>query len=371
MWNYMQPVEIIFGDNQIDNLIKILEDKNYNDLTIISTNHFVKNGLVDKLIKESNGKIKGYFSKIDPNPTVDNVNECSDYLKEMGSKAVIAIGGGSAMDCAKAAATLCLTDDKIQKYHGTGVSIPMEHLPLIAIPTTSGTGSEVTCVSVLTDHDLNKKAPIVSDGFYPDLAIIDPVLTYSMPKHITASTGIDVLSHALEGFWSKNHQPICDALALHACDLVFKYLYRAYENGEDKEARSKMAEASLIAGMAFSIPKTTSSHACSFPLTNIYHIPHGEACGLTLDYFARINSKVENGRLDEFAKKLGFKDTYEMADEIRELKKKLNLLVDLKKFNLTQSDIDQLVKLSEHPNLYNNPVKITKEILEDMYKGLA
>lgn len=370
MWNYIQPVEIIFGDNEIKNLISIIENKKYEDSVIVSTNHFVKNGMVQKLIDESNGKIKGYFSKIDANPTVENVNECSDYLKDMGAKTVITIGGGSAMDCAKAAATLCLTDDKIQKYHGTGVSMPKEHLPLIAIPTTSGTGSEVTCVSVLTDYTLNKKAPIVSDGFYPDLAIIDPTLTYSMPKHVTASTGIDVLSHALEGFWSKNHQPICDALALHACDLVFKYLYRAYENPMDKEARLKMSEASLIAGMAFSIPKTTSSHACSFPLTNLYNIPHGEACGLTLDYFARINAKVENARLDEFSKKLGFKDTEDMADAIVELKNKLNLLVDLKKFNLQEEDIDELVKLSEHPNLYNNPVKITKEILKDMYNKL-
>lgn len=100
--------------------------------------------------------------------------------------------------------------------HGTGVAMPQEHLPLIAIPTTAGTGSEVTCVSVLSDHANGKKAPIVSEGFYPEAAIIDPELTYTMPPHITAGTGIDVLSHAIEGYWSKGHQPICDVLAMHA-----------------------------------------------------------------------------------------------------------------------------------------------------------
>lgn len=218
------------------------------------------------------------------------------------------------MDCAKAAASVALTPDSIRKYHGTEVAMPQEHLPLIAIPTTAG-------------------------------------------------TGIDVLSHAIEGYWSKGHQPICDVLAMHAADLVFKYLYRAYENPGDEEAREKMCEASLIAGLAFTLPKTTSSHACSFPLTNIYHIPHGEACGLTLDYFMRINAKGEGKeRIQEFAEKLGFKDAEEMADAVFELKKKMGLRCDLKDLELDDEQIAELVRISRHPNLYNNPVEITEVI---------
>ena len=278
----------------------------------------------------------------------------------------------SSMDCAKAAASIALTDDSIRKYHGTGVAMPQEHLPLIAVPTTAGTGSEVTCVSVLTDHANGKKSPIVSDGFFPSYAIIDPELTYTMPPKVTAGTGIDVLSHALEGFWSKGHQPICDACALHAAELVFQYLYKAYLDPADEEAREKMCEASLIAGLAFTLPKTTSSHACSFPLTNIHHIPHGEACGMTLDYFARINAKGADGaRIDEFARKLGFKDTEEMADAIHELKAKMGLRNDLKDLHLTEEQISELVRISRHPNLYNNPVEITDEMLSEMYHKLA
>ena len=131
-----------------------------------------------------------------------------------------------------------------------------------------------------------------------------------------------------------------------------------------------MSEASLIAGLAFSIPKTTSSHACSFPLTNIYNIPHGEACGLTLDYFARINGKYDDGRLDKFATKLGFKDSSHMADAIYELKGKIGLLRDLKHLNLVDDQINELVKKSNHPNLYNNPVEITDDMLLEMYISL-
>lgn len=276
------------------------------------------------------------------------------------------------MDCAKAAASVALTGDSIRKYHGTGISLPREHLPLIAVPTTAGTGSEVTCVSVLSDHANGKKAPIVSDGFYPEAAIVDPELTYTMPSAVTAGTGIDVLSHALEGYWSIGHQPVCDALAVHAAQLVFRYLYRAYQNPKDEEAREKMCEASVTAGLAFTLPKTTSSHACSFPLTNIYHIPHGEACGLTLDYFTRINAHGTGGeRVEMLAKSLGFSDADEMADEIYALKKKMGLRCDLKDFRLNEDQIGELVRISRHPNLYNNPVEITDEMLDKMYRILA
>jgi alcohol dehydrogenase len=250
--------------------------------------------------------------------------------------------------------------------------MPQEHLPLIAVPTTAGTGSEVTCVSVLTDHADGKKSPIVSDGFFPSYAVIDPELTYTMPPKVTAGTGIDVLAHALEGFWSKGHQPICDACAQHAAGLVFKYLYKAYLNPTGEEAREKMCEASLIAGLAFTLPKTTASHACSFPLTNLHHIPHGEACGMTLDYFARINAKGEEGaRIEDLAKNLGFRDAFDMADEIHRLKEKMGLRNDLKDLHLSEEEIAELVRISRHPNLYNNPVEITDEMLDEMYHALA
>ena len=304
--------------------------------------------------------------------STDYAVKLAEIIRQNNIGFVVALGGGSPMDCAKAAASVALTQDSIRKYHGTGVALPAEHLPLIAIPTTAGTGSEVTCVSVLSDHANGKKAPIVSEGFYPAAAIIDPELTYTMPPAVTAGTGIDVLSHAIEGYWSKGHQPICDTLAIHAAALVFKYLYRAYENPSDEEAREKMCEASVIAGLAFTLPKTTSSHACSFPLTNIYHIPHGEACGLTLDYFVRINARgTGSERVETLAKALGFADAEALADAIFALKQKLGLRCDLKDLHLEEEQIAELVKISRHPNLYNNPVEITDEMLDKMYRYLA
>ena len=362
-WDYLQPVKIHFGKGRVKEIKEIARELGCKRGLLVAGPFFFKSGLAEKVIKESEGMIVASFGDVSPNPDVAEVDACAEVIRQKNIGFVVALGGGSPMDCAKAAASVALTPDSIRKYHGTGVAMPEKHLPLIAVPTTAGTGSEVTCVSVLSDHANGKKAPIVSEGFYPAAAIIDPELTYTMPPQVTAGTGIDVLSHAIEGYWSKGHQPICDVLAMHAAELVFKYVYRVYSKPDDEEAREKMCEASLIAGLAFTLPKTTSSHACSFPLTNIYHIPHGEACGLTLDYFIRINAKGEGGeRVEEFARRIGFKDAEEMADAVLELKKKMGLRCD---------QIAELVRISRHPNLYNNPVEITDEMLDEMYRYLA
>lgn len=370
MWEYLQPVVIRFGEGVSGKIRQVAKDLGCSKGLLVSYPFFMKSGLAEKIVETSEGVLTGIYSQISPNPEVVEVDACAEQIRESQIDFLVALGGGSALDCAKAAGSICFTEDSIRKYHGTGENMPQKHLPLIAIPTTAGTGSEVTCVAVLSDKELGKKGPIVSNGFYPSIALIDPELTYTLPPYMTASTGIDVLCHALEGFWSKGHQPVCDALALHACKIVFRYLKTVYNNPQDKEARAKMAEASVIAGLAFTLPKTTSSHACSFPLTNLLHIPHGEACGLTLDYFARINADAQNGRVHEFAKELGFKDMYDMADAIHQLKTDIGLRTNLKEFNLTDEQVADLVRISRHPNLYNNPIDITDEMLNEMYQSM-
>ncbi len=367
-WLYTQPVKILFGVGKVNEIKKLAKEQNLENGLLVSDPFFVKQGLAATIVEESDGMLTTIFCQVSPNPDVSEVDACANIIRTQNIDFVVALGGGSALDLAKAAASICLGTDSIAKYHGTGVPISTERLPLFAVPTTAGTGSEVTCVSVLTDHRTGKKAPIVSDGFYPDYAIIDPELTYTMPPYITACTGIDVLSHAIEGYWSKGHQPICDACAIYALDLIFTYLYRAYLNGNDAEAREKMCEASLIAGLAFTLPKTTSSHACSYPLTNIYKIPHGEACGLTLDYFTRIN---DTKRVQSLAAKLGFSSVDEMADAILKLKTSMGLRTDLKDFSLQEAQIDELVRISRHPNLYNNPVDITDDMLYTLYRNMC
>ncbi len=369
-WFYRQPVKIIFGGGKVSEIGDLIKGLGKTNGLLVCDKFLADNGVANKVMSESGGMLKYSFSDVSPNPDVKEVDACADFIRANGVDFVAAMGGGSVMDCAKAAASVCMTGDSIVKYHGTGVSLPPEKLPLICMPTTAGTGSEVTCVSVLTDHELGKKAPINCDNFYAEYALIDPELTYTVPPQITANTGMDVLCHAIEGYWSKDHQPICDACAVHAAEIIFKYLTVCYHKPDDAEAREKLCEASVIAGLAFTLPKTTSSHACSYPLTNLYHIPHGEACALTLDFFARVNKDAQNGRVLDFARKLGFADVDAMADKILDMKKEMNMRIDLKDFHLTEKDKALLIEKSKHPNLLNNPVEITPEILDEMYSSM-
>lgn len=359
-WHYKQPVDIIFGKGTFKELKNLL--RKFKNPLLVADPFFVKSKYSES-IRELD--INNIFYNFSSNPDVLQVNECSGIIRKNKTDVIIAVGGGSAIDLAKAA-SLGLED--ITDYHKGNAHIPIEHIPVIAVPTTSGTGSEVTCVSVLTDRRTGKKSPIVSDSFYPQNAVIDPELTYTLPPYITAYTGIDVLCHAVEGYWSKNHQPICDALALHAIRLVFDYLPLAYKEPLNEQAREKLSEASVTAGLAFSLPKTTAPHACSFPLTSIYNIPHGEACGLTLDSFIIYNS--EEKRVQELARSLGYKDPSEFADRVYKLKKELGLKLNFNDPNIDDFGLQELVKQSKSPNLYNNPKEVTDKALYELYKNL-
>lgn len=370
-WEYQQPVKIVFGNGSRAKVFELAKTLGCSKGVLICDGFLAGNGTADELVRLSQGSIVEVFSDFQPNPTVKNIDNCAEVLRRSKAEFVVAVGGGSCMDCAKAAAAIAHTEDSITKYHATGVPVLAGGLPLFALPSTAGTGSEVTAVSVVTNEEKGIKAPIVSEAFYPRYAVVDPELTYSVPPKVAAATGLDVLAHAVEGFYSRNHQPICDALAAHATQLVFAYLERACKPGEpDVQAKEMMAQASLIAGLSFNLPKTGASHACSFVLTNRYHIPHGEACALTLDYFTRLCKDAEGARLDTLAKAAGFVNTDAMCDRIAQLKKSTGLRTDLKDLNLTDADIDLLVKESRHPNMLNAPVDITDEMLYTLYRSL-
>ncbi|MDR1518540.1 MAG: iron-containing alcohol dehydrogenase [Planctomycetota bacterium] len=367
---YTLPVKIVFGGNKIEQLSGILGAAGLDGGLLVSDPAFRRNGLADRVIALSGGKIAGCFSELSPNPDVEEVECCVATVRESGAGFLVALGGGSSMDCAKAASVVAGTDRTVRHFHSEKGLIREPGLPVIAVPTTAGTGSEVTNVAVLTDAAKNFKGPMASDYMYVKLAIVDPTLTVSVPKQVTASTGLDVLSHALEGYWSRNHQPICDAMALYAADLVFKHLETAYRDGSDIGAREQMCVASLLAGLAFAHPKTAASHACSFPLTNVYHLPHGEACAFTLDWLIRVNAGAEGGRVEHFARKLGFADAAAMADRTLAMKKAMGMRYTLAGAGIAQADLEQLAELCKHPNLLNNPVEMTRERLLEMFESM-
>lgn len=373
-WEFNLPVKLVFGSGKRNDLAKYIDEIGGSRGVLVCGNSFCKNGVADEFLRLGGGKIVEIFSDIRPNPTTDNVNDCVRLMREVDADFAVALGGGSPMDCCKAACAIARGDDNIEPYHSLGKPISAkEAIPMIAVTTTSGTASEVTNISVLTDINQNLKQPMNDPAMYPKIAVIDPELTLTVPPQVTASTGLDVLSHAIESYWSTLNQPICSACSIYAARLVFEWLEKAYTEPENLTAREKMAEASIVAGVAFSHPRTTGSHACSFPLTNIYGIPHGEACAFTLDYFVKFNAKHadSDGRLDALAKDCGFDSAYEMADEISAMKKRMGMRSRLSEIGCTSDEqIAELTKKSMSMLMKRNPIELSESDIGEMYNKL-
>lgn len=373
-WEFNLPVKLEFGTGIRKNIKQFIDEIGGKNGVLICSKSFAKNGTAQEFIKLSGGTLKAVFSDIRPNPTTDNVNDCVKLMRRQNADFAVALGGGSPMDCCKAACAIAKGDDIIESYHSGGKAInPNEAIPMIAVTTTSGTASEVTNISVLTDLAQNLKQPMNDPAMYPKIAVIDPQLTLTVPAQITASTGLDVLSHAVESYWSTLNQPVCSACSVYAARLVFQWLEKAYNEPDNLTAREKMAEASIVAGVAFSHPRTTGSHACSFPLTNIYGVPHGEACAFTLDYFIKFNAEHadNDGRITALAKDCGFDSAYDMADEITAMKKRMKMRCTLTQIGCTtEEQIKELTKKSMSMLMKRNPIELTEENIYDMYKKL-
>ncbi|MBN2452499.1 MAG: iron-containing alcohol dehydrogenase [Lentisphaeria bacterium] len=312
------------------------------------------------------------FDAVEANPTVGTVDALADLLRVQGCDVVVAVGGGSVMDCAKAGCALARgpAGQSIRRYHSGGEALGPDRVPLIAVPTTSGTGSEVTPFAVLDDPEKGLKAPLSSPSLYPTVAVVDPALTYSMPLRVTASTGLDALSHAMEGYWSRQHQPFCDMLAMEAGRLVFEWFEAVCLDPFDSEGRRWMAYAATLAGAAFQIPKNAMVHACSFPLSSRFHLPHGTACAFVLDAAIRFNAPALGDRLEAFAAYCGFASVEVMAAEVRRFKRLGGLPCTLEEAGIPESALESLVAESFHPLMRNNPVEVQPEDLLRLYAGL-
>lgn len=368
MWTFLLPTRVTFGDGASAGLPDAVSRLGtrpllVTDRTLAGLSHI--QALLGRLPDAP------AFVDVEPNPTVANVDALAARVREYGTDILVAVGGGSALDCAKAAACLSRSGaTSVRPFHSEGRAFGPARLPLIAIPTTAGTGSEVTPFAVLNDPEKGVKGPIASESFYPTLALVDPELTRTLPAAVTAATGLDALSHALEGYWSRNHQPICDALAVEAARLIFANLATAIEKPDDAQARHAMSYAALLAGMAFQLPKNAMVHACSFPLSNRYHLPHGVACALTLESAIRLNAPYLGGRLHALAARCGFADVEAMAGAVRQLKCLGGLPCTLTAAGVSRADLDQLVAESFHPLMQNNPRPITPEDLRALYEEL-
>ncbi len=238
------------------------------------------------------------FDGVEPDPSYETASKAAELIKTSGSDLIVGIGGGSALDVAKVASILVTNADPVTSYFGIDM-VPVAGLPTILIPTTAGTGSEVTPIAILSDHSEKLKKGIVSPHLFTRSAILDPELTLGLPPAVTAATGMDALIHAVEAYTSRNATSLTDMLAVEAMRLISRSLRTAFANGSNLDARTHMLEGSLLAGMAFANAGVTAVHAFAYPIGAEFHIPHGVANSMMLAPVMEFNMM---GNLNKFAR---------------------------------------------------------------------
>ena len=314
------------------------------------------------------------FAEVEANPRAEPVDRGAAAAEEHGADVIVAVGGGSALDSAKAISAVLAHGGSCLDYEYDAVvgdRVPGPSTPIVAIPTTSGTGSEVTLWAIVTDISRNYKAPIGSPHLAPRVALVDPSLTVSLPPAVTAGTGMDALTHAIEGYTARCSNPISDALCLYAAELVSSFLVRAFEDGADLEARSGMMLASLLAGMGFGNSDTAAVHSMGEALGGLKDIPHGVAMAICLPHVLRLNAQAVPERLARLGVAMGLPDSSDhepVIDHVEGLVRRLQIPT-LADCGVTEEDVPALVQIAlRNSGNPDNPVDVDEEVFTRLYR---
>ncbi|MCL6478392.1 MAG: iron-containing alcohol dehydrogenase [Peptococcaceae bacterium] len=320
---------------------------------ICITDKGIKNaGIADEVVKnlEAAGIEVVQYDGIMPDPTDWVIEECATVARNESVDGVVAVGGGSVMDAAKGVNILLTNPPPISQYYG--VNVPQKAgRALVLLPTTAGTGSEVTCISVVTDSRNNKKVGVIGANCMATLAIVDPALTVKSPPSLTASTGMDVFSHAAEALTSAEANPVSDILAEKAIALTTQYLPLAVKDGTDIKARTHMSLASMIAGIAFNDAKPHLGHAIAHTLGARLHIPHGIACALALPGVIEYVADAVPDKVRSIGRAMGLRledgmPAQEVGKEVANAIKTLSASVGIptmKDLNIEKSSLDAVI----------------------------
>ncbi len=375
---FNHPTKIIYGVDSLYKLENELKTLKCKSLFVVSGKKFLENsGTKEKLLSILKNFDIYFFNRVIPNPPSDVIEEAVKILVAQKFDAAIGIGGGSAIDCAKLSLAVFNAGANVKDLLYGKSPVLKRPIPLIAVPTTSGTGSEVTPFVTVRDKQLNKKIALGSYFLYPEIAIIDPKLTFQMPPHITASTALDAISHAFESLWSKDSQPITDIFAEESIKLIFEnidYAVRcdcAVLDERAQEARVNMSMASMLAGIAISHTRAGASDAISYPIAVYSNITHGFACALTLGEVLKLNYPFLSKKFDKIFSRLDIKDIEEMKGKIDSLKKNLSAPCSLRELGIKEENISDIAEQSfDHPAMQKNIAPLTKKDIENILKTI-
>lgn len=363
--------ELLEGENSLIELPKVIKKQRIESVLIITDEGIVAVGLLEALLKHlQKEKVKCViYDKTMPNTPIENIKEAVNIYKENNCQGIIAIGGGSSIDCAKVTGAQIVQPKKsIPQMKGL-LKVKKKLPPLFAVPTTAGTGAEATLAAVVSNGKTNEKYPLMDTVLIPQYAVLDPLLTSKLPPHITSTTGMDALTHAIESYIGRSNTESTKQWSIDATKLISENLYEAYINGNNITARKNMQKAAYLAGMAFTRAYVGYVHAIAHTLGGFYNVPHGLANAIILPYVLEYYGESVYKPLADLADVVGISksdDTHEQKankfiDEIKRMNSKMDIPKTVKGIN--KKDIPFMVKraLQEANPLYPVPKILYKE----------
>lgn len=375
-FSFKIPQEIVFGLGSLKKLPGILKDNHIDNALLVSDHGLESIGVVKKItdILDEGGVQYTTYLDVIPNPTISVVEEATALYQKNNCKSIIALGGGGPMDVSKAVGVLVKFGGSIKDYVGVG-NVPGPIVPMLAIPTTAGTGSEVTASSVITDAETSFKFSVISHELLPKYAVLDPELIMTAPASIAAACGVDALIHALEAYISTDANLFTDAFAEKAMELIGKNIRRFVANRKDEEAACAMMAGSTFAGIAFAWAKLGDIHAMSHPVSGFFHVAHGVANSVLMPTVIEFNALADHGRYEKIYNYIregtalchDFKPEM-LVEEVKKLNRQLGIPENLRAVGVTEDKIPAMAAdAMKAANVLVNPRATTLQDIIDLY----
>jgi phosphonate metabolism-associated iron-containing alcohol dehydrogenase len=360
---FSNPVQVEFGIGCIATLDNALRGRT---AALLTTPGAAARGLVDRIREIAGTSVAVVYADIPPNPTLESVLRVHEALTATPFEAIVAAGGGSVIDTAKAVAALrgtALPSCWLARHLRSANPIPASWspIPIVAVPTTAGTGSEVTMWATIWDDANRSKLSLSHPSLYPESALVDPALTLGATEELTLVTALDALSHAMEAIWNRHHNPVSDALAIRAIAIIIASLPSALADGDDLASRSALHGASLVSGLAFSNTRTALAHSISYPLTAERGLPHGLACSFTLPEVLLLNAEADRARVMLVAEAMGCTSVEAAHAQLYQLFGAFKMGERLRAFVTRGDDIDELTGTMLTPGRADNNLAAVTE----------
>lgn len=366
-FQWHMPIKLMFGAGCLDRLPKVIDELGGKRVVLVAGESAMeRSGVLDRLQKMLSGINLKVHSGVRANLPIGDCDDIIRSVREHDADLVVGLGGGSVLDGAKTAAWIGPTDGWARDYLSGRQSGP--GIPFVAVPTTSGTGSEVTPFSILMDVEEKKKLSMGSSAAMAKVAIVDPKLTLTLPPDQTAATGLDALSHAFESYWSKFASPLSDAMAREAITTALDHLETAYKTPQDLEARTGMSLAAVTAGLALSQTATAALHGITYPLTARHGIPHGMACAFLMREVLAVNfHHLDTKKQQRLLRHMKSKTIGAAVDLLTDLYVALDVPESLEDLKIPETEIDRFVEEASPKNLDRNITPISREKILELW----